>query len=103
MYPDRLIGRRDFLYGLGATLGTVAFNAMLQAEERSTAAAAGAAPLEPKRPHPIIATRIGVAASSRAISRSRIMLTPLVRHSRPVCSNLCVMRQGTADYGPPLR
>ena len=51
MYPDRLIGRRDFLYGLGATLGTVAFNAMLQAEERSTAAAAGAAPLEPKRPH----------------------------------------------------
>jgi hypothetical protein len=27
--------RRDFLFGLGATLGTVAFNAMLQAEERA--------------------------------------------------------------------
>ena len=33
--------RRDFLYGLGATLGTVAFNALLRAD----------APLAPKAPH----------------------------------------------------
>jgi hypothetical protein len=31
--------RRDFLYGLGATLGTVAFNALLRAEESSPAGA----------------------------------------------------------------
>jgi Protein of unknown function (DUF1501) len=30
--------RRDFLYGLGASLGTVAFNAMLAAEERAPSA-----------------------------------------------------------------
>jgi hypothetical protein len=35
--------RRDFLYGLGATLGTVAFNALLRAEP--------AAPLAPRPPH----------------------------------------------------
>ena len=29
--------RRDFLYGLGSTLGTVAFNSMLQAEEKRAA------------------------------------------------------------------
>lgn len=40
--------RRDFLYGLGSTLGTVAFNALLHAEaERSKAAG----PLAPKPPH----------------------------------------------------
>ena len=50
MYPNRSIGRRDFLYGLSATLGTVALNAMLQAEERSTAATASR-PLAPKPPH----------------------------------------------------
>ncbi|MBI1348440.1 DUF1501 domain-containing protein [bacterium] len=32
------IHRRDFLYGLGATLGTVAFNALAQAESRSPTA-----------------------------------------------------------------
>ena len=37
--------RRDFLYGLGATLGTSAFNAMLQAEDQP------AGPLAPKPPH----------------------------------------------------
>jgi hypothetical protein len=45
---NQLIGdRRSFLYGLGATLGTVAFNAMLQAEERPQAKG----PLSPKQPH----------------------------------------------------
>jgi hypothetical protein len=37
--------RRDFLYGLGATLGTVAFQAMLQADEPR------ANPLAPRPPH----------------------------------------------------
>ena len=35
--------RRDFLYGLSASLGAVAFNSLLQAEER--------APLTPRAPH----------------------------------------------------
>src|SRR5947208_2473203 len=35
--------RRDFLYGLGATLGTVAFNALLRARETG--------PLSPRSPH----------------------------------------------------
>lgn len=39
--------RRNFLYGLGATLGTVAFNAMLQAEQKQQASS----PLSPKQPH----------------------------------------------------
>lgn len=34
-----IIPRRDFLYGLGATLGAVAFNALAQAESRSPASA----------------------------------------------------------------
>src|SRR5688572_25360352 len=42
--------RRDFLYGLGATLGTVAFNAMLRGEA-APPAARPAAPLAPKPPH----------------------------------------------------
>src|SRR5688500_6337520 len=42
--------RRNFLYGLGATLGTVAFNALLRAESaKSSASPAG--PLAPKSPH----------------------------------------------------
>jgi len=40
--------RRSFLYGLGATLGTVAFNAMLQAEARQIGASPAAGPLAPK-------------------------------------------------------
>jgi hypothetical protein len=49
--------RRDFLYGLGSTLGTVAFNALLQAEPRSTTPAPvsqvgqTSAPLTPKPQH----------------------------------------------------
>ncbi|MEM7231310.1 MAG: DUF1501 domain-containing protein [Planctomycetota bacterium] len=43
----KIITRRDMLYGLGATLGTVAFNAMLRAEEKSTEKR----PLTPKAPH----------------------------------------------------
>jgi hypothetical protein len=43
--------RRDFLYGLGASLGTVAFNALLHAEERQAPSASAASPLEPKPPH----------------------------------------------------
>src|SRR5581483_3663191 len=39
--------RRDFLYGLGSTLGTVAFNALLQGEQRL----AVATPLAPRPPH----------------------------------------------------
>lgn len=44
--------RRDFLYGLGASLGSVAFTDMLQAEA-ANAGAKNANPLEPKKPmHP---------------------------------------------------
>src|SRR5256714_1306187 len=39
--------RREFLFGLGATLGTVALNAMLQADEKAPVAG----PLAPKRQH----------------------------------------------------
>ena len=42
-----LHNRRDFLYGLGATLGTVAFQAMLQGEEK----AKKQGPLAPKEQH----------------------------------------------------
>jgi hypothetical protein len=44
----RLPTRRDFFYGLGATLGTVAFNALLRAEAPSTKPAS---PLAPKPAH----------------------------------------------------
>lgn len=40
--------RRDFLYGLGLSLGTAAFQSLLQAEEPRGAAGG---PLEPKEPH----------------------------------------------------
>ena len=43
--------RRDFVYGLGATLGTVAFNALLRAETARTPATAPVGPLAPKPPH----------------------------------------------------
>ena len=44
--------RRQFLYGLGATLGTVAFNALLQEEAHSAAGPQNTeGPLAPKRPH----------------------------------------------------
>jgi len=42
--------RRDFLYGLGATLGTVAFNALLQAEN-GLQSVATSGPLSPKPQH----------------------------------------------------
>ena len=41
------VPRREFLYGLGATLGTVAFNALLHAEDR-TVVAKPVGPLAPK-------------------------------------------------------
>jgi len=41
------LSRRQALYGLGASLGSVAFSALLAAEERR----AGNAPLSPKKPH----------------------------------------------------
>ncbi|MBT4867281.1 MAG: DUF1501 domain-containing protein, partial [Planctomycetaceae bacterium] len=47
MQHESIADRRSFLYGLGATLGTVAFNAMLQAEEPQQAKG----PLSPKQPH----------------------------------------------------
>src|SRR5262245_23602998 len=40
--------RRDFLYGLGLSLGTAAFNALLRGDEKRGNAAA---PLAPKQPH----------------------------------------------------
>ena len=42
--------RRDFLYGLGATLGTAALNSMLQAEDDSESQR-NSDPLAPKNPH----------------------------------------------------
>ena len=41
--------RRDFLYGLGATLGTVALNALLRADESGAASPAGS----PSKPGPL--------------------------------------------------
>jgi hypothetical protein len=47
-----MLSRRQMLYGLGSTLGTVAFNALLRAEEKSVAQRrAEADPLSPKPPH----------------------------------------------------
>ncbi len=43
--------RRDFLYGLGATLGTVAFNALLQNERTARATDVSTGPLAVKPPH----------------------------------------------------
>src|SRR5262245_27119996 len=43
--------RREFLYGLGATLGTVALNSLLQIEARAARSAAGLGPLAPKPQH----------------------------------------------------
>jgi len=42
--------RRDFLYGMGASLGTVALNALLQAEEQSPNPILDK-PLAPRDPH----------------------------------------------------
>ena len=39
-----MFDRRHFLYGLGSTLGTIAFNALLQGQERRS-------PLEPRPGH----------------------------------------------------
>jgi len=44
------VPRRDFLYGLGATLGTVAFNALLQADDGDRIVELGD-PLSPKPQH----------------------------------------------------
>jgi hypothetical protein len=43
------IARRRFLYNLGASVGSIAFSAMLAAEEQKTATASG--PLSPKKGH----------------------------------------------------
>src|SRR5215208_8054264 len=40
-----MLTRRDALFGLGTSLGSVAFSALLAADERR------AGPLEPKKPH----------------------------------------------------
>src|SRR6476620_9506401 len=42
-----MLSRREALYGLGTTLGGVAFSALLAAEERR----AGDGPLSPRKPH----------------------------------------------------
>src|SRR5207253_1345513 len=44
----RALSRRDFLYGLGLSLGTAAFNALLHGDERR---GNGASPLSAKSPH----------------------------------------------------
>jgi len=49
--PAFLSNRRRFLYGLGASLGTVAFNALLRAESPKAQKTVSADPLAPKRPH----------------------------------------------------
>jgi hypothetical protein len=54
--PQNAIGnpcsRRSFLYGLGSTLGTVAFNALLADEARAAPAGpASVDPLAPRKPH----------------------------------------------------
>ena len=51
--PVRLLHRRHFLYGLGATLGTVAFNALLRPRrrDRQRRASQPSGPLAPKPPH----------------------------------------------------
>ncbi len=46
---ENFLDRRHFLYGLGSTLGTVALNALLHAEEKTPSSATG--PLAPKPPH----------------------------------------------------
>jgi len=43
--------RRDFMYGLGATLGTVAFNAMLNTDRARASTAAKEGPLTPRPVH----------------------------------------------------
>jgi len=43
--------RRDFLYGLGTTIGTVALNALLSAEEPNAQEQNSSGPLAPKQPH----------------------------------------------------
>ncbi|MCH5376666.1 MAG: DUF1501 domain-containing protein, partial [Planctomycetes bacterium] len=48
--PSESPARREFLYGLGATLGTVAFNALLQADEPPSPSRP-AGPLAPKPGH----------------------------------------------------
>src|SRR5437899_12824713 len=42
-----MLSRRDALFGLGASLGSVAFSALLAADEKRAAAD----PLAPKKPH----------------------------------------------------
>src|SRR3954466_15940468 len=42
-----MLSRRDALYGLGTTLGSVAFSALLAAEQKRS----GERPLSPKKPH----------------------------------------------------
>ncbi len=43
--------RRDLLYGLGATLGTVAFNSLLSSAANAAESAKSPSPLAPKKPH----------------------------------------------------
>src|SRR5438105_3914048 len=53
-----LPSRRDILYGLGATLGTVAFNALLRADDSTYARRRSTPPLAVLPPHhPAKATR----------------------------------------------
>jgi hypothetical protein len=49
--PSGFVTRRDFVYGLGATLGTVAWNALLQADEQRGDSQPPAGPLAVRMPH----------------------------------------------------
>ena len=48
---EAMPSRRDFVYGLGATLGTVALNAMLQADPPAPISAEDHGPLTPRKTH----------------------------------------------------
>ena len=56
--------RRDFLYGLGATLGTAALNSLLAGEEKRASS-----PLAPK-----ISTVMALQTWSSRVQRSRVTL-----------------------------
>ncbi len=51
MHTFGSLNRRECLFGLGATLGTVAFNALLRAEQKDQSNSNAAGPLTPKHPH----------------------------------------------------
>ena len=87
--------RRDFLYGLGTTLGTVAFNALLQAESKD--------PLASRPPHlpcsvAIPRSRKSVQPSARDPS-SGDAFTKMAGTVKKAMMNAAKMPNGTASPG----